>query len=58
MTALAISALASSSSPYGIESFDGVLIPLWDGISIYRGKALAAFVKAIGDIITLMDVEN
>ena len=29
-----------------------------DGISIYRGKALAAFLKAIGFIIPLMDSEH
>ena len=55
ITALALSALAEASNPYGIEAFDSVLIPLWDGISMYRGKALAAFLKAIGFIIPLMD---
>ena len=33
MTALTISALAEASAPYGIESFDVVLIPLWQGIN-------------------------
>jgi len=58
ITALALSALAEASNPYGIEAFDSVLIPLWDGISMYRGKALAAFLKAIGFIIPLMDADN
>ena len=58
ITALAISALAEASNPYGIEAFDSVLIPLWDGISMYRGKALAAFLKAIGFIIPLMDADH
>jgi len=58
MTALALSALAEASNPYGIEAFDSVVIPLWDGISMYRGKALAAFLKAIGCIIPLMESEN
>jgi len=58
ITALALSALAEASNPYGIEAFDSVLIPLWDGISMYRGKALAAFLKAIGYIIPLMDAEH
>jgi splicing factor 3B subunit 1 len=58
ITALALSALAEASYPYGIEAFESVLIPLWDGISIYRGKALASFLKAIGYIIPLMDVDH
>ena len=33
ITALALSALAEASNPYGIEAFDQVLIPLWDGIT-------------------------
>jgi len=58
ITALAVSALAEASTPYGIEAFESILIPLWDGISMYRGKALAAFLKAIGFIIPLMDAEH
>ena len=58
ITALALSALAEASNPYGIEAFESVLIPLWDGISMYRGKALAAFLKAIGFIIPLMDAAH
>lgn len=58
ITALALSALAEASNPYGIEAFDSVLIPLWDGTSMYRGKALAAFLKAIGYIIPLMDPDQ
>ena len=58
ITALALSALAEASNPYGIEAFDSVLIPLWDGIQVYRGKALASFLKAIGFIIPLMDPEH
>ncbi|KAK9899151.1 ARM repeat-containing protein [Cystobasidium minutum MCA 4210] len=57
MTALAIAALAEAAAPYGIESFDSVLRPLWTGIRKHRGKGLAAFLKAIGFIIPLMDPE-
>ena len=57
MSALCIAALAEASSPYGIESFDNVLRPLWAGIKRHRGKGLAAFLKAIGFIIPLMDPE-
>eukprot|EP00899_Mesostigma_viride_P016403 jgi/Mesvir1/24764/Mv22020-RA.1 len=55
ITALSLAALAESSAPYGIESFDTVLKPLWKGIRSHRGKVLAAFLKAIGFIIPLMD---
>lgn len=55
ITALALAALAEAAHPYGIESFDSVLRPLWKGIRQHRGKVLAAFLKAIGFIIPLMD---
>lgn len=57
MTALGLAALAEAAAPYGIESFDNVLKPLWLGIRLHRGKGLAAFLKAIGFIIPLMDPE-
>jgi len=57
ITALSLAALAEASSPYGIEAFDSVLKPLWKGIRQHRGKGLAAFLKAIGYIIPLMDAE-
>ncbi|EEE56282.1 hypothetical protein OsJ_05340 [Oryza sativa Japonica Group] len=55
ITALSLAALAEAAAPYGIESFDTVLKPLWKGIRSNRGKVLAAFLKAIGFIIPLMD---
>ncbi|KAL6782084.1 hypothetical protein ACKKBF_B10605 [Auxenochlorella protothecoides x Auxenochlorella symbiontica] len=55
ITALTVSALAEAAAPYGIESFDDVLEPLWKGIRLLRGKVLAAYLKAIGFIIPLMD---
>ena len=55
--ALSIAALAEAAAPYGIESFDSVLKPLWKGIRAHRGKVLAAFLKAIGFIIPLMQAE-
>lgn len=57
VTALALAALAEAAAPYGIESFDEVLNPLWTGARRQRGKALAAFLKAVGYIIPLMDEE-
>lgn len=58
MTALALSACADAAHPYGIESFDIVLRPLWQGILDHRGKALAAYLKAIGSIIPLMEPDH
>lgn len=57
ITALSIAALAEAATPYGIESFDSVLMPLWKGIREHRGKGLAAFLKAIGYLIPLMEAE-
>ncbi|KAJ8313781.1 hypothetical protein KUTeg_008342 [Tegillarca granosa] len=39
ITALALAALAEAATPYGIESFDSVLKPLWKGIRQHRGKS-------------------
>jgi len=47
ITALALAALSETIAPYGIESFDSVLEPLWMGIREHS-KILAAFLKAIG----------
>ena len=58
ITALALAALAEASTPYGIECFEAVLRPLWMGIVEHRGKGLAAFLKAIGYVIPLMDPEH
>ena len=55
MAGLARAALAEAAAPYGIDAFDDVLEPLWKGVRLLRGKALAAYLKAIGNIIPLMD---
>jgi splicing factor 3B subunit 1 len=55
ITALALAALGEAADPFGIESFDSVIKPLWKGIKLHRGKTLAAFLKAIGYIIPLMN---
>lgn len=57
ITALAMAALAEAAAPYGIESFDSILKPLWEGVHKHRGKGLAAFLKATGCIIPLMEPE-
>jgi len=53
VTSLAIAALAEAANPYGIESFDDILNPLWTGARRQRGKGLAGFLKAVGHIIPL-----
>ncbi|TKA28158.1 hypothetical protein B0A50_04129 [Salinomyces thailandicus] len=57
VTSLALGALAEASHPYGIESFDDILNPLWTGARKQRGKGLAGYLKAVGYIIPLMDEE-
>ena len=46
ITALAIAALAEAATPYGIESFDSVLKPLWKGIRTHRGKVRVACLQS------------
>jgi splicing factor 3B subunit 1 len=55
ITALTLAALAEAAYPYGIESFDSVIRPLWKGALEHHGKGLAAFLKAIGFVIPLME---
>ena len=48
ITALAIAALAEAATPYGIESFESVLVPIMtDGIWNHRGKVSE---ERVGDI--------
>ncbi|EFJ36211.1 hypothetical protein SELMODRAFT_404013 [Selaginella moellendorffii] len=58
ITALALAALAEAAEPYGIESFDSVMIPLFQGLRKHKGKVLAAFLKAMGLIVPLMSAEH
>lgn len=58
ISALAVSALAEAAAPYGYESFEPVLGRLWDGIANHNSKTLAAFLKASGYILPLMDAET
>jgi splicing factor 3B subunit 1 len=55
ITALTCAALAEAAHPYGIEGMDAVIRPLWKGAMEQHGKALAAFLKAIGFVIPLME---
>eukprot|EP00835_Amoeboradix_gromovi_P000725 NODE_27_length_33950_cov_0.349739.p3 type:complete len:920 gc:universal NODE_27_length_33950_cov_0.349739:12698-9939(-) len=58
ITFLAISALAESCHPYGIEKFEPIVLNLWKNVKQHRGKALVAALKAVGCIIPLMDTED
>ncbi|KAJ1605943.1 splicing factor 3B subunit1-like HEAT repeat-containing protein [Cryptosporidium canis] len=58
VTALSLASLAEASSPYGIEAFEPVLGQIWRGISEYRSRNLASFLKAMGQIISLMEVDQ
>lgn len=49
ITALALAALAEAATPYGIESFDSVLKPLWKGIRQHRGKVRQITAKSHSD---------
>jgi splicing factor 3B subunit 1 len=55
MTALTVAALAEAAYPYGVESFDPIIRPLWKGALQHHGKMLAAFLKAVGFLIPLME---
>lgn len=55
MTALTVAALAEAAYPYGVESFDPIIRPLWKGALEHHGKMLAAFLKAVGFVIPLME---
>ena len=57
ITALTVAALAEAAYPYGWESFDPIIRPLWKGALEHHGKELAAFLKAVGYVIPLMEDE-
>lgn len=57
MAARAITSLALSSKPYGYESLEPTIEPLWRGMKKLRGRGLAAFLRALGSLIPLMDEE-
>ncbi|QIW96412.1 hypothetical protein AMS68_001930 [Peltaster fructicola] len=57
VTSLALAALAEAAAPFGIESFDDILNPLWTEARKQRGRTLAGSLKAVGFIVPLMDEE-
>lgn len=58
ITAVTLAALAEASSPYGIEAFDNILRQIWLGTRQQRGKTLAAYLKAVGFLIPLMQPDH
>uniref|UniRef100_A0A7S1KNL9 Splicing factor 3B subunit 1 domain-containing protein n=1 Tax=Percolomonas cosmopolitus TaxID=63605 RepID=A0A7S1KNL9_9EUKA len=58
MTATALSALAESSAPYGIEAFRNVLKPLWQCISIHSSHHQGPYLRAMGSILPLLSPED
>lgn len=58
MTAVTVSSLAEAASPYGYESFEVLIRPLYDGLKTHRGKPLAQFIKGLTNLVPLMDVQN
>lgn len=53
-TANTVSLLAENVRPYGIETFEPILEPIWSGLKHHRGRGLAAFLKAMGSLVPLM----
>lgn len=53
--ALTVSELANACKPYGIDTFEGILKELWEVLNKSQGRLFAAFLKAMGSIIPLMD---
>lgn len=58
ITALSLASLAEASSPYGIEAFEPILGQIWKGISEYRSRNLASYLKAMGQMISLMETNQ
>ncbi|EDK46389.1 hypothetical protein LELG_04570 [Lodderomyces elongisporus NRRL YB-4239] len=54
ITALTLAQLAESVEPYGIDSFERTLDPLWYETKRQRGRVLAAYLRCIGSLIPLM----
>ena len=53
--ALAISSMIDSCSPYGLEAFEGAIKVVWEALNSHRGKPMAAFLRAAGGVLSLME---
>lgn len=53
ITALSLAALAEAATPYGIESFDDVLEPLWRGIRSLRGKVRPEHIICVTSVLSM-----
>lgn len=54
ITALTISQLVVTVSPYGFDAFEPVLEFVYSGLKNHRGKSLASFIMCLGSILQLM----
>ncbi|CAK9441333.1 uncharacterized protein LODBEIA_P52020 [Lodderomyces beijingensis] len=54
ITVLTLAQLAENVSPFGIDSFESILEPLWYEIRRQRGRGLAAFLRCVGALAPLM----
>jgi splicing factor 3B subunit 1 len=57
MAALAVSALADASAPFGGDAFAALREPLFGGIARQQRSGLAAFLKAAGSLLPLLRAE-
>ena len=55
ITASTISSLIEACYPFGYESFQIIINPLFKGLRNHRGKPLSYFIKAFGNLIPLID---
>ncbi|EAL42479.2 splicing factor 3B subunit 1, putative [Entamoeba histolytica HM-1:IMSS] len=55
--ALAIAALAEASYPYGGDVLEQTLEPIIEGCKRMRGRLLASYIKAAGQVISVVDEE-
>lgn len=51
--ALTIARLADNVRPFGFDSFEPILVQIWEGLKEHRGGTLAAFISALGAVIPL-----
>jgi len=58
ITGLAIAALAEAAYPYGLDAFEPVIAPLLEGLGKNKPNTIGAFLKAIGQLATLMSPQH
>ncbi|MCH0629130.1 hypothetical protein JNB11_04040 [Kocuria palustris] len=51
--AITIARLAENVRPFGFDSFEPIIVLIWEGLREHRGGTLAAFISALGAIVPL-----